>query len=150
MIFRLPYLTRCTFNAVILSVVVCLGACSIIPNPFSRTPSSASDGAGRRTSPDELLREEITRNGEADGTAYELIQRLRPNWLRARGQVSLGSPEASYALVYMNEVLYGGLMTLHQIPPGQIERMEFVRGIDASIRWGTGHTAGVISIVTGG
>ena len=150
MIFRLPYLMRCTVNVVSLAVLVCLGACSIIPNPFSGTPSPASDDGDRRTSPDELLREEILRDGEADATAYELIQRLRPNWLRARGQVSLGSPEAAYALVYMNEVLYGGLMTLHQIPPGQIERMEFIRGIDASIRWGTGHTAGIISIVTGG
>jgi len=150
MIFRLPYLMRCTVNVVSLAVLVCLGACSIIPNPFSRTPSPASDDGERQTSPDELLREEITRDGEADATAYELIQRLRPNWLRARGQVSLGSPEAAYALVYMNEILFGGLMTLHQIPPSQIERMEFIRGIDATIRWGTGHTAGVINIMTGG
>ena len=150
MIFRLPYLMRCTVNVVSLAVLVCLGACSIIPNPFSQTPSPTSNDGERRTSPNELLREEIFRDGEADPTAYELIQRLRPNWLRARGQVSLGSPEAAYALVYMNEVLFGGLMTLHQIPPSQIERMEFIRGIDASIRWGTGHTAGIISIVTGG
>ena len=147
---QLPYPMRCTVNALSLAMLVCLGACSIIPNPFSQTPSLASNDGERRTSPDELLREEIFRDGEADPTAHELIQRLRPNWLRARGQVSLGSPEASYALVYMNDVLFGGLMTLHQIPPSQIERMEFVRGIDASIRWGTGHTSGVIHILTGG
>ncbi|GIT52283.1 MAG: hypothetical protein Ct9H300mP15_24960 [Gemmatimonadota bacterium] len=50
-----------------------------------------ASGDGRATSPNELLREEIFRDGEADPTAYELVQRLRPNWLRARGQVSLGS-----------------------------------------------------------
>ena len=140
---------RCTVNALSLAMLVCLGACSIIPNLFSQTPSPVSNDGERRTSLDELLREEILRDGEADATAYELIQRLRPNWLRARGQVSLGSPEASYALVYMNDVLFGGLMTLHQIRPSQIQRIEFVRGIDASIRWGTGHTAGAIHILTG-
>ncbi len=147
---RLPYPMRCTVNALSLAMLGCLGACSIIPNPFSQTPSPVSHDGEQRTSRDELLREEILRDGEADPTAYELIQRLRPNWLRARGQVSLGSPEASYALVYMNDVLFGGLMTLHQIRPSQIQRMEFIRGIDASIRWGTGHTAGAISILTGG
>jgi hypothetical protein len=150
MISRLPYPMRCTVNALSLAILVFLGACSIIPNPFSRSPSPASGDGERRTSPNELLREEIFRDGEADPTAYELVQRLRPNWLRARGQVSLGSPEAAYALVYMNDVLFGGLMTLHQIPPSQIERMEFIRAIDATIRWGTGHTAGVINILTGG
>ncbi|GIT52282.1 MAG: hypothetical protein Ct9H300mP15_24950 [Gemmatimonadota bacterium] len=30
----------------------------------------------------------------------------------------------------MNDVLFGGLMTLHQIPPSQIERMEFIRAIE--------------------
>ena len=149
MIFRLTYVTRRSVNALSLAVLVCFGACSIIPNPFSRTPSPGSSEGEQRTSPDDLSREEIFRDGEADPTAYELVQRLRPNWLRARGQVSLGSPEAAYALVYMNDVLFGNLMTLHQIPPSQIERMEFVRSIDATIRWGTGHTAGVINIVTG-
>lgn len=140
---------RSSVKALIPAILVCLGACSLIPNPFSRTQSPASDDSEQRTSPDDLSREEIFRDGEADPTAYELVQRLRPNWLRARGQFSLGSPESAYPLVYMNDVLFGSLMTLHQIPPSQIERMEYIRSIDATIRWGTGHTAGVINIVTG-
>ena len=72
MISRLPYPMRCTVNSLSLAILVFLGACSIIPNPFSRSPSPASGDGERRSSPNELLREEIFRDGEADPTAYEL------------------------------------------------------------------------------
>ena len=149
MIRRLPYPMRCTVNALGLAVLVCLGACTSVPNPFSRPPSPASDDGERRTFRDELLREEILRDGDAEPTTYDLIERLRPNWLRARGQVSFANPGASYPIVYIDDFRHGGLMTLHQIPPDQIRRMEFIRAIDATIRWGTGHQSGVINIVTG-
>jgi len=133
-----------------LSILTLLGACCPgVQNPLSEPPSPASADDEQRRSPDQLLREEILRDGKADPTAYELVRRLRPNWLRARGRVSLESPEAAYAVVYMNDVMYGGLMTLHQIRPGEIQRMEFIRAMDATIRWGTGHTSGVINVVTG-
>lgn len=78
-----------------------------------------------------------------------LIRRLRPAWLRARGQKSFADPSATYPTVYIDEIRHGGLATLHQIPSSEILSMEFFSMADATIRWGTGHPSGVINIVTG-
>ena len=98
---------------------------------------------------DEILREEILRRGNTDPTAYDLIERLRPAWLLARGQISFTNPGSAYPTVYIDAIRHGGLMTLHEIAPNQIQRLEFIGMVDATIRWGTGHPSGVINIVTG-
>ena len=151
MIRRPPYPMRCpaSASALGLAVAVSLGACGSTPNSFESPPSPARDEVGQRALPDEISREEIDRRGKTDPTAYALIQRLRPNWLLTRGQISITNPGAAYPVVYIDKIRHGGLMTLHEITPNQIQRMEFIRAADATTRWGTGHRSGVINVVTG-
>ena len=80
---------------------------------------------------------------------FDLIQRLRPAWLLPRGQNSLTDPAASYPIVYFDAIRHGTLVTLHLIPTSEIQRVEFIGSADATTRWGTGHPAGVINVVTG-
>lgn len=137
---------RCRAKASVLSLAaaVSLGACGSPADTFN--PPSAADERG---SLDEILRAEIRRRGNSDPDAFELIERLRPNWLRSRGQISFINPGAAYPVVYIDGIRHGGLNTLHQITPNQIRRIELIRAADATTRWGTGHPAGVINILTG-
>ena len=124
------------------------GCARTVPAPFASAPPSA-DFQGENWSPDEIHRVEIQERGKNDHTAMAIIRRLRPSWLRARGQKSLVDASARYPVVYIDEIRHGGLGTLHTIPAGEILSMEYFSMSDATTRWGTGHPSGVINVVTG-
>ena len=55
-----------------------------------------------------------------------------------------------YPVVYVDNIRRpGGLSALYSIPSSMIQGMEFIGPADATTRWGTGHQAGVIRVVTG-
>jgi hypothetical protein len=58
---------------------------------FATLAACASSGAGTglRTEPDQITAAEVTASGTTN--AWDLISRLRPNWLRQRGTASIGA-----------------------------------------------------------
>ncbi|NNF14042.1 MAG: hypothetical protein HKN72_12500 [Gemmatimonadetes bacterium] len=140
------------YRLVALLVVATHSGCAsqAPPDPFAAArfgPAIPFDLS--QAHPDEITRKEIVSRGQNVVTAFALIRRLRPSWLRARGQTSFTSGAASYPIVYIDEVWHGGLPTLHRIPTSEIQRLEFYNTADATTRWGTGHPSGVINVVTG-
>ena len=131
-----------------IAIAVSFGACVGTADTFNPPPSAAEAGA-ERGSPNEIVQAEILSRGNLDPSAFKLIERLRPNWLRSRGKISFTRPGAGYPVVYIDAIRHGNLNTLHQMTPHQIRRIEFIRAADATIRWGTGHSGGAINIVTG-
>lgn len=106
----------------------------------------ASSGSPSRGSPDVVTRAEIETVNSAD--AYELLQRLRPQFLRSRGSVSMRNSSSSYPIVYLNNVRHGDVMSLRNILVTDINEIRFIGGADATTRWGTGHGSGVILVRT--
>jgi hypothetical protein len=98
----------------------------------------------RRGSSNVLTREEISRSNGA--TAFEVVQELRPHYLRARGPSSGMNPAPAYPTVYLNDFRAGGLEALRSIRIVEIEEIRYISAADATTRWGTGHTAGVIQV----
>ncbi|HSH76359.1 MAG TPA: hypothetical protein VLA09_11795 [Longimicrobiales bacterium] len=133
--------------AVVASTAAC-GAPASVRNPFTERPVAVDSGDGVYL-PNEISRSEIVSRGKSDHTAMALIRRLRPSWLRARGQKSFVDPAAGYPIVYIDEIRHGGLPTLHQIPAAEIHALQYFSMADATTRWGTGHPSGVINVVTG-
>jgi hypothetical protein len=109
----------------------------------------AACSAGRpiqaRPSSDVITREELTGQGLAN--AYEAVQRLRPAFLRSRGPVSVRDPRPAMPLVYVNGVRYGEPQTLRNLRVQEVEEIRFISATDATTRWGTGHTGGVIEVM---
>ena len=96
--------------------------------------------------------EEITASSAT--TAYEVIQKLRPNFLRTRGAVH-GAPvgganniETVDLVVYFNENRLGGSEQLRQISTTEIREIRYFSASEATTKWGTGHSAGAIQIVS--
>ena len=82
--------------------------------------------------------------------AHELVQRLRPRWLVARGPRSLGTLPTSI-LVYVNSSRVGDVESLRQIETESIAEMEYLDGPRASATLpgiGSAHVAGAIVIKT--
>ena len=81
--------------------------------------------------------------------AYEAIQRLRSNFLTYRGETSFYlSHSKSMPTVYVDEQKYGEITVLENIPAQQIASIRLYRAWEATTRYGTGNTAGVIAVTT--
>jgi hypothetical protein len=77
-------------------------------------------------------------------SAYDAILRLRPAWLRTRG----GSE--GDIRVYIDGVNAGDTQRLRVMSLDRVREMRRISASDATTRWGTGHTAGAIEVITRG
>ncbi len=81
-------------------------------------------------------------------TAFDVVQSLRPLWIRQRGQLSVTNPAAGEVSVYLDGTRLGGADSLHQVPAGQVSSMQYLNATEATTRFGTGHAGGAILVVT--
>jgi hypothetical protein len=93
-----------------------------------------------------ILAEEIIQVENA--TAMDVVQRLRPHMLQRRGPTSISQQENTYPVIYIDGLRRGDINELRQIPASTVARIEYISAADATTRWGTGHTAGVIAVST--
>lgn len=104
----------------------------------------APQGKGR-PSADFLSRDEI-QSGHWQ-SAYEMIQALRPRWLRAHGADSILG-ETPDVQVHVDDNRLGGVSTLRGISTNEIASIQFVDPVSAAARWGGDHANGAIIIST--
>lgn len=106
-----------------------------------------ADGLGMRNR-SILTAEEINLDKGASRTAYDVIARLRPEFLRSRGASSLQSTAPITAIVYVDEMRYGDLDDLKSMSAHQIFSVQYLNASDATTRFGTDHLGGAILITT--
>lgn len=112
--------------------------------------TSTKEGTAGRTNPDVLTAQEI---GTTDAlTAFDAVNIKRPFWLKSRGTRSLlGSPPgqtSEFPVVYIDGNYYGELESLRNISVTNIREMNYLDFNAATLRFGTGHTGGVINVLT--
>ncbi len=109
--------------------------------------ATAANGSGSRSNRDVLTAEEIRQVGARD--AQEVVERLRPLWLRGRGARSMGA--STGILVYLNGNRMGGLEALRGISIDMVRTMRYMDGPTASAQLpgvGSGHVEGAIVITS--
>lgn len=129
-------------------------------------PRRASASAGdQRTRRNVLTRQQIQR--AQTGNLYEVIQSLRPEWLRTRGTGSMRetargsadgiddvsisvSPGIPTIRAYLDGSLLGDVDALRTVDPGMIGQARFLTPAEATQRWGAGHIHGAILVLTAG
>lgn len=108
-------------------------ACASVPAAEPRAPTTPR-------SPYMLTASEIS--GVHVSSAYEAVQRLKPNFL-------LGMRGQSVRAVYLNGArLLGGLENLRSIEASMVQQIVFLNGIDATTHYGSGHGAGILLVST--
>lgn len=93
-------------------------------------------------------------------TAFELVQSLRPQWMRARGSdaltmtpvatrngVAMAITDENPIMVWVDGRRLGNLETLRTISYGEIDYIEYFDGTEAQQRFGTGNAQGAIHVV---
>jgi hypothetical protein len=109
--------------------------------------SCASGGAtgGQRRNPNVITNAEL-RQTDAEGlTAFQAIQRMRPQWLRGRGVDSFGGG-AALPKVLVEEAPFGEVDDLRSMDAYDVDEIRFLSAADATTRFGTGYPAGAILV----
>lgn len=104
----------------------------------ARGPHNASRDA------DVITQEELERSNI--GSAYHAIERLRPRFLRVRGPSSVTNAAADRVVVYVDNARMGYVDVLRDMQASEIVEIRYLNAPDATSRFGTGHTAGVILV----
>ena len=110
--------------------------------------ASGSGATGERRS-QVITHEDIKASGMS-GTAFEVISRLRPNFLISRGKTTLtnGQEASSYPNVYLDGITFGDINTLRNIDTAQIAEIRLYQAWEAQTKFGLGNNGGVIAITT--
>jgi len=79
---------------------------------------------------------------------YDLISKLRPNFLRSRGPMSLssGSTANEYASVYVDGRPYGDIASLRSLVSTQVSEVRYYDASSAASKFGTINGNGVIEV----
>jgi hypothetical protein len=81
--------------------------------------------------------------------AFEVIHKLRANFLTNRGETSLNSSQSNpYPTVYLDDQEFGPISSLTNIPAAQITMIRLYRVSEANAKYGSHNTSGVIAITT--
>lgn len=77
-------------------------------------------------------------------TALDAVNRLRPGFLDA--------PRASFRqqarVVYLDGMKLGGIAELRTIPASMVSEIRLLSGVEATLRYGSGHGGGALEVVT--
>ena len=127
-----------------LLAAACGGAVQGAPS----VPSPTSVAAPARSNGDVISAEEI--QGGQFRDVYNAVERLRPQFLRSRGATSTRDVEGNLPIVFVDEQRLGAVASMRGLPVDNVREIRFIAPRDATTRWGTGYTAGVIMVVTRG
>jgi hypothetical protein len=88
--------------------------------------SGATTGTRATRSPDVISSADIA--ATSTGNAYDLINRLRPQWLRTStiGSVSGATPTTFGIVVFLDNIKLGGLETLRTVDSGSIRTIRYM------------------------
>ena len=102
----------------------------------------------RRSVESQLITEEEVEASRAP-TAYDVIQKLRANFLSYRGETSFDKRKSQpYPTVYVDGQEFGPLSSLRTIPASQVATIRLYRSWEATTKFGTGNMGGVIAVTT--
>jgi hypothetical protein len=133
-----------------LAILVVLGAASL----ECAQPGAVAEGSGDvPVSHDRSVLSAAELHTATDQYLYDVVQRLRPDWLRVHGATAIangmgGNPTADPVRVYIGMVRLGGPEVLTRVPTVQAESLKFFSPSEAQLRFGPGNVNGAIQVIS--
>ena len=146
---------RFTNAAIGLALVATAGCSTRNAETAPVTEATAQSGtqSSVRRNANTITSQELAESGSQN--LYQAVQTLRPQWLRARPRTSIatgsatgGASAVDQTVVYLDQNKFGGLQSLQQLTLGGVQEIRFYDGVEATNRFGTGHSAGAIVVRT--
>ena len=119
----------------------------------SRTTGQASDPetstvaspARQRKDPNVITEAELASRSAL--TARQVIEQLRPQFLRVRGTTTLGNAQTGDVIwVYFDGTRMGTVEVLNNIGAHEVREIRYLNPSEATNRYGTGHVQGAILV----
>jgi hypothetical protein len=110
------------------------------------TSCAIKQEVARRGSSSVLTAEEMDQ--DLVTTAFDAVQRYRPQWLRPRSSPTMANPEPASPTVYVDGVRMNAITDLQLVQAEEVRQMEYLAPTDATNRFGTDHTGGAILVTT--
>jgi len=123
-----------------VSTPICAAVLLLLASCTFGGPSTS--GMGRMS--DVIDQDEIAESTTTN--AYELVERIRPNWLRGRGTPDLRGTGEALPVVYIEDARQGGVTVLRSIATTSLVQLRFIDAPTATTRYGSGHSGGVIQV----
>lgn len=119
-----------------------------VPAPATATAAAPSPRVPRGSS-NLITSAEIEAAAQDIQNAYELVERLRPMMMRPRNLSAgaVGAGTTFGVVAYVEEVRLGDLEALATVMRATVREIRYIGATDATTRWGTGHSNGVIQVV---
>ena len=114
-------------------------------------PGGTAGGTGAPERSTLLTADEITGIGPEGKTAYDVVSRLRPKWLRAHGPESLLRAEndsSEFALVIVDNRQMGRIQALRDVEAYQVSDIHFYEPAVSNGKFGPRGASGVIEVRT--
>jgi hypothetical protein len=106
--------------------------------------SAGANSTGTRREATVITEEEIAASKEA--TAFDVVYRLRPMFLKTRGATTIHSEAHEYASVFVDGVFYGDPTTLRNIVADHIHEIRYLNGPEAVGKYGNRYGSGAIDV----
>ena len=92
---------------------------------------------------------EVESAGNDVVNAYDLVQRLRPGMMRARNLTAGNTGEGNVfgVIAYVDDIRLGDVEQLRTVMRATVREIRYIGASDATTRWGTGHSNGVIQVL---
>jgi hypothetical protein len=122
---------------------------SLLTSTIALVLACTPQGAGHRERAESQIITEDEVEASRTATAYEVIQKLRPNFLSYRGETGFDKTTSQpFPMVYVDGQEFGQIASLRNIPASQVSTIRLYRSWEAATQFGTGNMAGVIAITT--
>ena len=137
-------------TSVVAGLAACGGGATTAGAPAG-TPAPATARVARppRGSSSLITSAEIEAAAPDILNAYQLVERLRPMMMRPRNLSagSVGDGNVFGVVAYVEEVRLGDVESLGTVMRATVREIRYIGATDATTRWGTGHSNGVIQVV---
>jgi hypothetical protein len=107
--------------------------------------STADPGSMQYSNPRLITFEEIQQLHARD--AYEVVARLRPNWITRRGPQSFQDPTAGQVNVFIDDVRVGGAELLRLLHAQDVASIRYMQDVEAAARFGSKTRGGGVILV---
>ena len=83
-------------------------------------------------------------------TAYDVVLKLRPQFLNDRGRNTVANTSSAFPRVYLNGILYGHIASLRDILASQVTEIRYYNAGEAQGKFGSGNLNGALAVITTG
>jgi hypothetical protein len=118
----------------------------VVAAAMACAPAATTNPTGVRRQANVITQPEVQASFESN--AYDVVNKLRPMFLKTRGRTTVQGQAQEYASVFLDDQYFGDLNSLRNIAATQIQEIRYYPGTEVATKFGMQYGAGLIAVKT--